>query len=71
MVQRVLVAKTPWHARQGVLLAGFLKMFSPFLICFPGMAARALWERRCNASKTSGAASTTGPPLKTNDVLDW
>eukprot|EP00392_Amoebophrya_sp_AT5.2_P016731 g17027.t1 len=44
MVQRMLAAKSQSHAQKGALLAGALKIFSPFLICFPGMVARALYE---------------------------
>lgn len=44
MVQRVFSARTPRHAKGGTLLAGFLKILPVFVILFPGMAARALYE---------------------------
>jgi SSS family solute:Na+ symporter len=37
MVQRVLAAKDQWHARMGIVLAGFLKVILPALIVLPGL----------------------------------
>jgi len=37
MVQRVLAAKDQWHARMGIVLAGFLKVILPALIVIPGL----------------------------------
>lgn len=42
MVQRVLAGRSSWDTRQGTLMAGFLKIWGPFLVCFPGMVARGL-----------------------------
>jgi SSS family solute:Na+ symporter len=39
MVQRVLAAKNEWHARMGVIGAGFLHILTPFFFVFPGMIA--------------------------------
>ena len=36
MVQRVLAAKDEWHARMGVIGAGFLHIITPFFFVFPG-----------------------------------
>src|SRR3954447_18787279 len=39
MVQRVLAAKDEWHARMGVIGAGFLHIITPFFFVFPGIIA--------------------------------
>jgi SSS family solute:Na+ symporter len=39
MVQRVLGAKNEWHARMGVVLAGFLHIIIPFFFIVPGIIA--------------------------------
>jgi SSS family solute:Na+ symporter len=36
--QRCLAARSDWHARMGVLLAGALQMLLPLATCFPGLA---------------------------------
>jgi SSS family solute:Na+ symporter len=37
MVQRVLAAKDDWHARMGIVLAMFMKIFLPLLVVIPGL----------------------------------
>jgi solute:Na+ symporter, SSS family len=37
MIQRVLGAKDKYHARMGVILAGFMQLFLPLIIVVPGM----------------------------------
>src|SRR4051794_5264638 len=37
MAQRVLAAKDEWHARMGVIAAGFLHIVTPFFFVFPGV----------------------------------
>ncbi len=39
MVQRVLAAKDEWHARMGVIGAGYLHIVTPFFFVFPGFLA--------------------------------
>src|SRR5439155_5688123 len=39
MVQRVLAAKDEWHARMGVIGAGYLHIITPFFFVFPGVLA--------------------------------
>jgi SSS family solute:Na+ symporter len=39
MVQRVLAAKDEWHARMGVVCAGFLHVILPFFFIVPGIIA--------------------------------
>jgi SSS family solute:Na+ symporter len=39
MVQRVLAAKDEYHARMGVIGAGFLHIITPFFFVFPGLIA--------------------------------
>lgn len=39
MVQRVLAAKDEWHARVGVICAGFLHVIMPFFFIVPGIIA--------------------------------
>ncbi len=39
MVQRVLAAKDEWHARMGVVGAGFLRIITPLFFVVPGIAA--------------------------------
>lgn len=39
VVQRVLAAKNEWHARIGVVFAGYLKFLVPFLIVVPALVA--------------------------------
>ena len=42
MVQRVLSAKTVDHGRKGVLLVGFLYLFTLFIFIIPGLIARGI-----------------------------
>lgn len=37
MIQRVFAAKDEWHARMGILLAGFIKIFLPLITIVPGL----------------------------------
>lgn len=39
MVQRILAAKNEWHARVGVVCAGFLHIILPFFFIVPGIVA--------------------------------
>ncbi|HZV36434.1 MAG TPA: sodium/solute symporter [Verrucomicrobiae bacterium] len=43
IVQRVLGAKNEWHARMGVVCAGFLHIVTPFFFILPGIAAFKLY----------------------------
>lgn len=51
LVQRIFAAKDLKHAQGGAALAGFLKILPPFLMCFPGMIARAMYE---DCQRTNG-----------------
>ncbi|HQE77026.1 MAG TPA: sodium/solute symporter [Candidatus Hydrogenedentes bacterium] len=37
MIQRVFAAKNDWHARMGILFAGFMKIFMPLIVVIPGL----------------------------------
>jgi SSS family solute:Na+ symporter len=37
IVQRVLGARNVWHARMGMLMAGYAKLFLPLIVVLPGM----------------------------------
>ena len=37
MVQRVLGAKNAWHARMGIVLAGYMKVLMPLIVVVPGL----------------------------------
>src|SRR4029434_4630291 len=39
MVQRVLGAKDEWHARMGVVGAGYLRIITPLFFVLPGIIA--------------------------------
>ena len=41
--QRVLGARSEWHARAGVIFAGFLGLFLTLAVCFPGLIAYRLF----------------------------
>jgi SSS family solute:Na+ symporter len=43
MVQRVLGAKDEWHARMGVVGAGYLRVLTPFFFVLPGIIAFKLY----------------------------
>jgi SSS family solute:Na+ symporter len=43
MVQRVLGAKDEWHARMGVVGAGYLRIVTPFFFVLPGIIALKLF----------------------------
>jgi SSS family solute:Na+ symporter len=45
IVQRVLAAKDEWHARMGVVSAGFLHIVTPFMFVVPGILAIKLFPR--------------------------
>jgi len=42
MIQRVLGAKNQYHARMGIVLAGYMKIVMPFLVVIPGLILFAL-----------------------------
>ena len=46
--QRVLGARNEWHARAGVIFAGFLGLFLALAVCFPGMIAYKLFPNLAN-----------------------
>jgi len=37
MIQRVFAAKDAWHARMGIVFAGFMKVFLPLIVVIPGL----------------------------------
>ncbi len=37
MIQRVLAARNMYHARMGIVLAGYLKIIMPFIVVVPGL----------------------------------
>lgn len=37
MVQRVLAARDPYHARMGILFSGYLQILLPFIVVIPGL----------------------------------
>lgn len=43
IVQRVLAAKSEWHARMGVVFTSYLKFLIPLIIIVPGLAAVQLY----------------------------
>jgi SSS family solute:Na+ symporter len=43
MIQRVLAAKSSYHARMGIVFAGYLKILIPFIIVIPGLILFALY----------------------------
>jgi len=43
MIQRILGARSEWDARMGIVLAGFIKIITPFLIVVPGIIAFVLY----------------------------
>src|SRR5439155_17416592 len=48
IVQRVLSAKDEWHARMGVVCAGFLHLITPFFFVVPGVIAYHLYPNLAN-----------------------
>lgn len=42
-IQRCFGAKDEWHARMGILLAAFVKMFIPLLVVLPGLIAFSMY----------------------------
>lgn len=57
--QRVLAARSLADGQSGCIMAGFLKFLPPFMLCFPGMVARALFER-CRAAEAGSGAHAPG-----------
>lgn len=51
IVQRTLGARSEWDAKSGMLFAGFLKVFIPLLVIFPGLAAVALYPDLPNGDR--------------------
>ena len=45
MSQRILCAKSVRQGKGGAIFAGFLKILPPFIIAFPGVAARVMYEK--------------------------
>lgn len=60
MAQRVLAARNLRHAQLGTAAAAALKTLPVYMVAFPGMAARALFES-CRASGGQVRAPTQGP----------
>lgn len=50
IVQRALAAKNLTHAKAGCILAGYLKLLPLFLIIFPGMISRILFNEEIGCS---------------------
>lgn len=50
-IQKCFGAKDEWHARMGVIFAGFIKQFMPLLIVIPGMAAFAIYNQGMTKDK--------------------
>ena len=55
IVQRVLSARSLDHARASTTFAGFLKITPVFLMVFPGLVARRLFDAELNAMGTNQA----------------
>jgi SSS family solute:Na+ symporter len=49
--QRVLGARNEWHARAGVIFAGFLGILLALAVCFPGLIAYRLFPNLENADE--------------------
>lgn len=43
LLQRCLGARDEWHARMGIVFAGWLKILIPFIVVFPGIVAFKLY----------------------------
>ena len=52
MVQRVLAAKDEWHARVGVVCAGFLHIILPFFFIVPGIIALKIFPHLPNPDQS-------------------
>ena len=52
MVQRVLAARDAWHARMGIVFAGFLKIFLPLIVVVPGLIMFAMNPRLAEPDKS-------------------
>ena len=50
MIQRVLGAKNMYHARMGIVLAGYIKIFMPVIIVVPGLILFARFPEVLNQS---------------------
>ena len=61
MVQGVMGAKDAWHARMGIVFAGFLKIFLPLIVVIPGLIYFAMEPSLLRAELFDGAL---GPPLR-------
>lgn len=48
MIQRVLAAKDIWHARMGIVFAGYIKILLPVIIVLPGLILFALFPEVLN-----------------------
>lgn len=48
MIQRVLAAKNTYHARMGIVLAGYLKVLLPVIVVLPGLILFARWPEVLN-----------------------
>src|SRR3972149_10502219 len=54
IVQRVLSAKDEWHARMGVVSAGFLRILTPLFFVIPGIVAYKLFPELVAARQRHG-----------------
>ena len=45
IVQRTLGARTEWNARMGTMVACFIKLITPFILCLPGVIAFILFPK--------------------------
>ncbi|MFO7935673.1 MAG: sodium/solute symporter [Bacteroidales bacterium] len=60
IVQQVLAARTKNDAQRGPILAAFLKLFTPFIMVFPGIIAYILFKDQVFAAASSAGVDKPG-----------
>lgn len=67
MIQRVLAARNIWHARMGIVFAGFMKIFLPMIVVIPGLIMFAMDPHMADGVDKSPADRTF--PIMVNTLV--
>ncbi|MDQ5980226.1 MAG: solute:Na+ symporter, family [Verrucomicrobiota bacterium] len=71
MVQRILAAKNMYHARMGIVFAGYLKLLLPFIVVVPGLIYFAMHPEILLAGSTLAEVRPEADKTYTNLIRDY
>jgi solute:Na+ symporter, SSS family len=71
MVQRILAAKNMYHARMGIVFAGYLKLLLPFIVVVPGLIYFAMHPEILLAGSSIADVRPEADKTYTNLIRDF